>query len=539
MAAAAAAAADQPGTHNWLQLALALTAPDAPEPSLRMCPLQRYHFSWLENHHPLRDVLSLVPPGEERELFDSMTGHHVACKCGAEYNSSNFMDRQIALLAQHPCVPCKRNDLEAEAETDRVVCKFVLQPEAVEWLVSAVAWARRALPKVEAKKRPDAQVVKLANFGVMGVGKSSCANLLLGTAIPEGHGRMVAGLEGDMMRQLTGLWTTAGGRVFETHLLDTQGIGHDGNRNQELYKKLNERYSNGAEINAILLFVHGGDRFPDALLDGITEYYKIFGEALERNLAIVFTHCKLPVDDDDVPLDEKKAMLSENVQTEFKKKKLPLPKEIFLVDTMSDIHEGKLTLPSKQSKVSIHLERVQTTFAEVDRLLTWAGQLPPISTLEFHRRSKQEQKHAEIFSNHLEGRLDVTYRVFPMENGIKFATGHCDGLKSFWKLAWTYNVAEVHLVSTNDLLKMKMRKYADHVNQRTLRHFLRSMSLPYRAHELEGPNPAHYWMQPKVGHLLFVSAREEVGQLAEKWEDNGGKYSGSYKAVVVEVDIFH
>ena len=72
-------AAAGPGIHTWLQLAATLTEPRAPGQAalpakLQLCPLQRYHFSWLENHHPLRDVLSAVPPGEERELFSSMTG---------------------------------------------------------------------------------------------------------------------------------------------------------------------------------------------------------------------------------------------------------------------------------------------------------------------------------------------------------------------------------------------------------------------------------------------------------------------------------
>ena len=200
----------------------------------------------------------------------------------------------------------------------------MLQPEVVEWLADAVVWARGALPKAKAKaKRQAAQVVKLANIGVIGVGKSSSANLLLGTGMPEGLGRTTAGLESDMMRGLTGLWTTAGGQVFETHLLDTQGIGHDKGHDEELYLKLKDRYSNEAEINAVLFYVNGQSPTLTAdMRQGLTEYFKIFGKALENNFAIVFTKCAVVEGD---TLDDLKAALQEWCHDEFDENGLPHP----------------------------------------------------------------------------------------------------------------------------------------------------------------------------------------------------------------------
>ena len=412
-----------------------------------MCPLRRYHFSWLENHCPLKPVLMLDPAKVRAEFISmSKSAHHAACSCAAAAIKDRT-ERQVALLTNHACTCCERNTPGASP-----ICKFVLQPEVVKWLVAAVCWAQKGRNANHQRQR--CKLIKLAHIGGIAAGKSCGANLMLGTAMPEGLGRTTAGHEGNMMRQMAGKWTTAHGRMFDVRVLDTQGIGHGKDHDKELYANLNERYSDQARISAVLLFVNGADpSFPDALLDGITEYYKIFGEALERNFAIVFTHCKLPVYDDDIPLDEQKSELTGKVETEFKKKNLPLPKEIFFVDSLPDTHEGKLTVPSEQSTVSLHLERVRTTFAEFDRLLTWAGQLPPISTLDFHRRSKQAQKHAEIFSNYLEGRLDVKYRVFAMDSGLRLATGDWDGWKSLRNLAWTYDIAEVHLVSSNDSLR--------------------------------------------------------------------------------------
>ena len=51
--------------------------------------------------------------------------------------------------------------------------------------------------------------------------------------------------------------------------------------------------------------------------------------------------------------------------------------------------------------------------------------------------------------------------------------------------------------------------------------------------------------RPKASHPFLVSTAEEAGQLADKWKDKKwfsdemGEYSGSYKALVVELDILH
>ena len=110
-----------------------------------------------------------------------------------------------------------------------------------------------------------------------------------------------------------------------------------------------------------------------------------------------------------------------------------------------------------------HLARVQATFAEVDRLLEWASSRPPISTLEFQKRNKQQKTHSSLYNKHLRGSLKQRFEVSQLPGeGIRLSCADWKLGWSIWHGAWKYDVREIHFKTDDPALLATLGKMADH-----------------------------------------------------------------------------
>eukprot|EP00050_Salpingoeca_kvevrii_P017830 m.68653 g.68653 ORF g.68653 m.68653 type:complete len:561 (+) comp7757_c0_seq1:1-1683(+) len=287
------------------------------------------------------------------------------------------------------------------------------------------------LDKIESSQ-PRNRTLRIVVIGRTNVGKTTLINGLTGSC----RKTAVKGfVEIEVLEGIEGSWTNSKGVRYDIELIDTPGVDDKKDTDQATFQKLEALFTERADIDAVLMVANGqAPVFDEAIIKQLRKYQDIFGAALRRNWAVLFS--KWYASPEQAEMREENGATEENLianTTNTLKEKLGFaPQKFFFADSAP------------------RLEYQLETCKAYDALFSWLDTIEPIQTKDFLSKTLIEQAHLRNMSklqHWAKFKVEASKHIVPGNLILELrntSTAFVRTIMHFGLRGWEYDVNHFH-----------------------------------------------------------------------------------------------